>query len=125
MFKIIDSNESYEDNIQNLKSSRGYTANDLYISISGSTCKSKLAFFEVMKTRLNFAKHFADNWDSFSDCVFEFLMLENKNIQVYFSDVSFLLCENKNDLTIFREILEELSQNDYKKEITFIFQKNK
>lgn len=121
MFKIHNSNVSFEEEIQKLISTSGYSTNDLFITVAGNKCKTKEAFYTEMKTKLNFSSFFADNWDSFSDCVFEFLMLQQKNILIYFSETKLLLSENENDLTVFRAVLEELAQNGYKNEIRFTF----
>jgi RNAse (barnase) inhibitor barstar len=96
-------------------------SSDTYISIPGENCKSKADLFETVNNSLRFSEVFSFNWDSFNDCVFDFIMLAEGNVFVFFSNVDVLLSENNRDRKIFFEIIEGMSQNEYPKKVTFSF----
>jgi hypothetical protein len=121
MFNIYKRYISFEEEVRDLQVNKGYVSSDTYISIPGENCKSKADLFETVNNSLRFSEVFSFNWDSFNDCVFDFIMLAEGNVFVFFSNVDVLLSENNRDRKIFFEIIEGMSQNEYPKKVTFSF----
>lgn len=121
MFNIYKRYISFEEEVRDLQVNKGYVSSDTYISIPGGNCKSKADLFETVNNSLRFSEVFSFNWDSFNDCVFDFIMLAEGNVFVFFSNVDVLLSENNRDRKIFFEIIEGMSQNEYPKKVTFSF----
>ena len=121
MFKINYCNSSFEDEVQNLRQNMGYNPSDVYVLIPGEQCVSKVEFYQTLKDTLNFPEYFSFNWDSCSDCIFDFIMRSEGNIFIFFSNMSLLLSEDEDDRGIFMGILDDLSQNEYSKEVNITF----
>ena len=120
MYQTYQSDLSFQETVNSLQQQHEYRAEDRFILIRGDQCASRQALFAVFRKALDFPDYFADNWDSFSDCLFDFFMRAESNILIHISDFAALLGDDSEQRQIFQEILDDLGENEYSKRITIV-----
>jgi RNAse (barnase) inhibitor barstar len=73
--------------------------------------RTKLELLDAYSNALNFPHYFGQNWDSFWDCLSEFLYNKNCTVEVEHSKDFSLL---QSDLDIYKSIISSLNDDNFR-----------
>ncbi|MEM1000087.1 MAG: barstar family protein [Bacteroidota bacterium] len=122
MIQLVSSAEDFATAKAQAIASDGFRDHDQFTRIDANACPDKPALFTTFAGALPFPDHFANNWDSFADCLQDVVMTAQTNQLVFLADYPALLAQAEKDRNIFEDILADLTELKPSKLVTIITQ---